>query len=188
MRFHDIQLADNFKLDFVEFHLSYTDLDFDLNNLPKRQLDFIVHAPELFENDHILDLVSDSEEYRQLSIKQLNRVINLTEKLSERFKPKNHVGIITNIGGFSIHDFKAKNQINNLYDIANESIARLTNPVGFKIWAQTMPPYPWHFGGQRFHNLFTNPDDIKKWCEKYGHEICLDISHTALYLLVEEKI
>ena len=161
VRFHDIQLADNFKLDFVEFHLSYTDLDFDLNNLPKRQLDFIVHAPELFENDHILDLVSDSEEYRQLSIKQLNRVINLTEKLAERFKPKNHVGIITNIGGFSIHDFKAKNQINNLYDIANESIARLTNPVGFKIWAQTMPPYPWHFGGQRFHNLFTNPDDIK---------------------------
>ena len=187
IRFHDINLINDFKFNFAEFHLSYTDLDFDLNKLPNIQLDFVVHAPELFENDHILDLVSDSEDYRRLSITHLNRVINLTEKLVDKFKPTNKVGIITNIGGFSIHNFRPKNQIKDLYILANKSLNELTNPNRYMIWPQTMPPYPWHFGGQRFHNLFTDPDDIIKWCKTFNQEICLDVSHTGLYLLVEEK-
>ena len=43
-----------------------------------------------------------------------------------------------------------------------------------------MPPLPWHFGGQRFHNLFINPDDIVSFCKQHSYRICLDISHAML--------
>ena len=50
----------------------------------------------------------------------------------------------------------------------------------YEIIIQTMPPFPWHFGGQRYHNLFINPSEIRDFCDKYDHRICLDISHTYL--------
>ena len=47
--------------------------------------DFLVHAPELFKNDHLLDLCSDDIKYRKLSIKYLQNVINKTIELKEYF-------------------------------------------------------------------------------------------------------
>jgi hypothetical protein len=41
---------------------------------------------------------------------------------------------------------------------------------------QTMPPLPWHFGGQRHHNLFVLKDEIINFCNKYDVRICFDIS------------
>jgi N-acetylneuraminate synthase len=43
-----------------------------------------------------------------------------------------------------------------------------------------MPPYPWHFGGQRYHNLFVTAEDIETFCELHGSRICLDVSHSQL--------
>jgi N-acetylneuraminate synthase len=43
-----------------------------------------------------------------------------------------------------------------------------------------MPPFPWHFGGQRYHNLFMDADDIVKFCSDNNTRICLDISHSKL--------
>ena len=43
-----------------------------------------------------------------------------------------------------------------------------------------MPPFPWHFGGQRYHNLFIQPGDIAQFCKEYGYRVCLDISHSQL--------
>ena len=43
-----------------------------------------------------------------------------------------------------------------------------------------MPPFPWHFGGQSYHNLFVDPDEIKAFCEKYGYRICYDTSHSMM--------
>ena len=43
-----------------------------------------------------------------------------------------------------------------------------------------MPPFPWHLGGQRFHNLFVDPTEIAKFCDSTGHNICLDISHSMM--------
>jgi N-acetylneuraminate synthase len=51
---------------------------------------------------------------------------------------------------------------------------------GVEIIPQTMPPYPWHFGGQRYHNLFMTAEDIEAFCSNHGYRICLDISHSAL--------
>ena len=43
-----------------------------------------------------------------------------------------------------------------------------------------MPPFPWHFGGQRFHNLFVEPAEIVAFCEELNLRICLDVSHSKL--------
>ena len=43
-----------------------------------------------------------------------------------------------------------------------------------------MAPFPWHFGGQRFQNLFVKAEDIVYWCNELNLRICLDTSHSAL--------
>ena len=43
-----------------------------------------------------------------------------------------------------------------------------------------MAPFPWHFGGQRFQNLFVASEEIVNWCEELNLRICLDVSHSSL--------
>ena len=43
-----------------------------------------------------------------------------------------------------------------------------------------MAPFPWHFGGQRYQNLFVKIDEIEKWCNELNIRMCFDVSHTML--------
>jgi sugar phosphate isomerase/epimerase len=43
-----------------------------------------------------------------------------------------------------------------------------------------MAPFPWHFGGQRFQNIFVNKEEIVEWCTRLNLRICLDVSHSLL--------
>ena len=43
-----------------------------------------------------------------------------------------------------------------------------------------MPPFPWHFGGQQFHNLFVDADSIVEFCRENNMRVCLDVSHSRL--------
>jgi sugar phosphate isomerase/epimerase len=65
------------------------------------------------------------------------------------------------------------------YKMINEALKEL-ELEGVEILPQTMPPFPWHFGGQRFHNLFVDPEEIVEFCKQYGFRTCLDISHSKL--------
>ena len=60
----------------VEFHLSFNDLDKNLNKYLDKEYDceFIVHAPELLKMI-TCDLCTDDLKYRQLSIKNLLKVV-----------------------------------------------------------------------------------------------------------------
>ena len=51
---------------------------------------------------------------------------------------------------------------------------------GVEIIPQTMPPFPWHFGGQRYQNLFINSEEIAEFCKHNSYRVCLDISHSKL--------
>ena len=51
---------------------------------------------------------------------------------------------------------------------------------GIELIPQTMAPFPWHFGGQRYQNLFVKADEIWFWCNKLGLRMCFDISHSRL--------
>jgi sugar phosphate isomerase/epimerase len=49
-----------------------------------------------------------------------------------------------------------------------------------EILPQTLPPFPWYFGGQLYLNLFVDPQDTAEFCRQYGYRLCLDISHSKL--------
>ncbi|MCP3388336.1 N-acetylneuraminate synthase family protein [Bradyrhizobium sp. CCGB12] len=167
--------------DFVEFHLSYRDLGIvDADFLGERyECGLIVHAPELFEGDHVLDLTTPDEAYRRRSIQEMQRVIAKTKALAQRFRKNGPTGIICNVGGFSSVRFLTAEERAAREVQLRSSVRDLTDPE-VEIWPQTMPPYPWHFGGQRYHNLFVSSSDILRSCQELGMKICFDTSHSQL--------
>ena len=164
---------------FVEFHLSYKDLD--LNNPIEGYNDFgySVHAPELFADDHLLDLASLDDEYRKKSISNLQRTIETARELRKHFNQKADPILIVNVGGWSQKGFLKKMEIQKKTEILKRSLSEI-DFTGVKLSVQTMPPYPWHFGGQQFHNLFVDPEFIDEFCSETGHKICLDVSHSMM--------
>ena len=184
VRYHDFnQLASICNCDLIEFHYSYKDLDLNPEtyldaNLAK-EMEYIVHAPELFENDHVLDLTSLDEEYRALSIKYMQKVIDVTASLKTLFPKTKKPAIITNVGGFSGNDFLSEAEKSKRYALLADSLSKLEYK-GTEVIAQTMPPYPWHFGGQQFHNLFLNAEEIVSFCQEHNFRICFDVSHSKL--------
>jgi sialic acid synthase SpsE/sugar phosphate isomerase/epimerase len=182
VRYHDFKgLMGKSNPDLLEFHLSYKDLEQDLASYfdQSYDLDLVVHSPELFAGDHLLDLCSLDEAYRQRSIAELQRVIDLTRQLKGFFRRSTRPCIVTNVGGFTIHEPLAKSQRDDRYEILQSSLSQL-NAEGVEIIPQTMPPFPWHFGGQRHHNLFVDPQDTAKFCEANHYRLCLDVSHSKL--------
>ena len=65
------------------------------------------------------------------------------------------------------------------YDTFQKSLD-LLDLDGVELIPQNMAPFPWHFGGQRYQNLFVHPEEILEYCKKYNLRICLDISHTSM--------
>ena len=64
--------------------------------MPEQQdIGLVVHAPELFAGDHTLDLCSVDEGYRDHSINQLQRVIDISRDLRSRFRCADPVLLVT---------------------------------------------------------------------------------------------
>lgn len=182
VRYHDYQaLSGLSNLKLIEFHLSYRDLELNPGDFisPSDHLDFVVHAPELFAGDHTLDLCSHDEQYREQSVRELQRVIDITRKLNAFFPSTETPSIVVNVGGFSEHDFVDSTEKQARYALLERSLTQLDR-TGVTLLAQTMPPFPWHFGGQRFHNLFVDPTEIADQSDKLGLGVCLDVSHSFL--------
>ena len=182
VRYHDFsRLLTMSNLKFVEFHLSYRDMEVDLNQFFKDtyELEFTVHCPELFANDHILDLCSLDESYRARSIEEVQRTIQVALELKKYFKKTECPFIVVNVGGHSQNSPLPTSERRRFYDLALESLSRL-DQEGVELIPQTMPPFPWHFGGQRFHNLFMDATEIVDFCQKNNYRVCLDISHSKL--------
>lgn len=190
VRYHDLRkMVAATNLDLVEFHLSYKDMEVDLGKSlggDRFDVDLVVHSPELFAGDHVMDLCSPDAQYRQRSIDELQRVIDITRSLAPHFTRAQRPPIIINAGGFSADGPIPVDQRPTMYDAIADALAGL-DKEGVEIIPQTMPPYPWHFGGQRYHNLFMTADDIAAFCAAHGYRICLDISHSALAANFEHK-
>jgi sialic acid synthase SpsE/sugar phosphate isomerase/epimerase len=181
-RYHDYQaLIEGMKIDFVEFHLSYHDLDVKLADYFSEPLSigFAVHSPELFAGDHILDLATDDADYLAHSISELKRTVAVADQLRQYFPATPKPALVLNAGGWTPQGFLPLESRAGLYDRVAAALAQVDlSPVQLAI--QTMPPFPWHFGGQSYHNLFIDPDEIAAFCEKTGHRICLDVSHSMM--------
>jgi sialic acid synthase SpsE/endonuclease IV len=183
VRYHDLKtIINKSNFDLLEFHLSYKDMELDPVQFLDPEgynLDLVIHSPELFAEEHIMDLCSEDLEYRSRSIAELQKVINITRKIKPYFKKANRPKIIINAGGSTQDGFISLDKRAEKYEMIANALNSLDSE-GVEIIPQTMPPFPWHFGGQRYHNLFMDADDIVKFCRQNNTRICLDISHSKL--------
>jgi N-acetylneuraminate synthase len=182
VRYHDFSaLTKNAPLDFVEIHFSYRDLEHEPSDYfdAPTTLGLVVHSPELFSGDHVMDLSSQDQGYRSRSIHELQRVIDRTRDLKCYFPETTKPLIVINAGGFTSDYFMPVDRRQEHYDRVASSLAKV-EAEGVEIIPQTMPPFPWHFGGQRYHNLFVDPKEIVDFCEAHGTRICFDVSHSKL--------
>lgn len=182
VRFHDINsLLENTKPDSVEFHMSFKDIKEDLSQFLEKEYDceYIVHAPELFEDDHLLDLCTPDEKYRNKSIVNLQRVIDKTLQMKKHFPKTLIPQIVVHCGGFTKDDILPIELRKGYYENLMDSVSKL-NLEGVELLPENMAPFPWLFGGQRYQNIFIDPDEIIEFCEKTGLKICQDISHSHL--------
>lgn len=182
VRYHDFKEYEHrIKPDFFEFHLSYSDMELRPDDFltGAYSCGFVVHAPELFAGSRLMDLASPDEAYRVESVRETQRVINITRDL-KRFFPKTHRPmIVANIGGFTMDAPLPDSVIQAYYERFAKSLTDL-DMAGVELIPQTMAPFPWHFGGQRYQNIFVKIDEIVAWCEKLKLRMCFDISHTLL--------
>jgi sialic acid synthase SpsE/sugar phosphate isomerase/epimerase len=182
VRYHDThRLLGLAHPDFVEFHLSYKDLDLDPADHLEGPYDagYAVHSPDLFANDHILDLATDDADHRRRSLVELARVAETARALGAHFTGGELPVLIVSVGGFTADRPLPAEARRPMY----ERVARCLDEVdlsGLRVTAQTMPPFPWLLGGQLHHNLFVDPDDSAWFCETFGARLCLDLSHTKL--------
>lgn len=182
VRYHDFnKYHELVRPDLYEFHLSYSDMDLNPADFLEGVYDcgFVVHAPELFQGSHLMDLATPDEEYRKFSIQQTQRVIDIARALKKYFPKEIRPQIVANIGGFSMDAPFAEETKIAYYDQFFTSLSTL-DTEGVEITPQTMAPFPWHFGGQRYQNIFVHVDEIVKYCKQYNLRMCFDVSHSML--------
>ena len=182
VRYHDF--ADYHRRitpDLFEFHLSYRDLSLaPAPFLARTECSrLVVHAPELFENSELLDLVADDPAYRQRSIDNLQRVVDATMQIADFFPAADARLIVANIGGFSADQPRPLAMRGELYERFHESCARI-DFAETELIPQNMAPFPWHFGGQRHQNIFMMPDELAELARNHGLRLCLDLSHLQM--------
>jgi N-acetylneuraminate synthase len=182
VRYHDFrEYSARIQPDLWEFHLSYSDMELN----PQDYLDgpytagFVLHAPELFSGSRLMDLATPDDSYRSQSIKETQRVIDITRNLKKFFPNTSRPLIVANIGGFTMDAPISASEIQGYYERFAKSLQDL-DMFGVELIPQTMAPFPWHFGGQRFQNIFVKIDEILEWCSKLNLRMCFDISHTRL--------
>lgn len=182
VRYHDFaKLNGMCSPDLWEFHLSYSDMDLDVSDFLEGTYSagFVVHAPELFKDSMLMDLATEDSEYLEQSLVETQRVIDITRALKKYFPSTERPKIVANIGGFSMDAPVDLSLRSKLYEIFAESLARL-DLDGVELIPQNMAPFPWHFGGQRYQNLFMDAVEISDICRKLDTRICLDVSHAKM--------
>ena len=182
VRYHDFKkYNDIITPDLYEFHLSYSDMDLNPEDFLEGEYDcrFVVHAPELFKGSHLMDLTTPDIEYRKYSLEETQKVINITRGLKKYFPKEIKPMIVANVGGFSMDAPIPKDKIQGYYEQFASSLSML-DTEGVELIPQTMAPFPWHFGGQRYQNIFVHIDEIEKYCNAFNIRMCFDVSHSML--------
>lgn len=182
VRYHDFsEYQAKIRPNIYEFHLSYSDMDLNIDDFLQGTYDagFVVHAPELFSESRLMDLASPDPSYREFSVRETQRVIDITRCLKKYFPSTDRPMIVANIGGFTMDALLEQDQLTSYYERFSNSLSDL-DLEGVELIPQTMAPFPWHFGGQRYQNLFLHADEIVEWCNRLDLRMCFDISHSRL--------
>ncbi|HSO68282.1 MAG TPA: N-acetylneuraminate synthase family protein, partial [Arachnia sp.] len=182
VRYHDYaKLIEGTNPDFLEFHFSYKDVELDIDEIFTHRLPmaFTCHTPDLYAGDFIINLASPHEAVWERSIRETQRVIDITRGLTRYFTCDEAPVVIATMGGFTADGFVDASERPAMYARIAQAIERL-DTTDVRLTAQTLPPFPWLMGGQQFHNLFMGLADTVDFCEQYGQRLTLDISHSKL--------
>jgi N-acetylneuraminate synthase len=185
VRFHDYKyLLEVSNPDFVEFHLTYQDVNLDIDKALEQQklrrphLGVTVHAPDIFEDDHLLDIASLNKQHLQESVRHLQRTVNITKKIKTYFNV-GRVKLILSSGCMTTDRFIKEKYKPICYKQVADIVGDLQDD-DVEIIMQTLPPFPWYFGGQYYLSVFTQPEEIATFCSKYNIGLCFDTSHAQM--------
>lgn len=180
-RFSDFLEIVKLKPDFVEFHFS--DVDPDYNFSPKKKFPFpcVIHLPE-FWHGHLIDIASIKNENQVLSLNEsrevLQTIIRKSEHFFEYFDNKENIFIL-HPGGMSFDiDYPENNK--HRMEALLESLSQIVTNNS-EILVENLPPFPWYLGGQWNSNIFMDTNEIAKFCHITGRKICFDTSHSKLF-------
>ena len=174
VRFNDYQDVLKYQPRLLEFHFTDKDLD-----EPYPGGDFegelVVHAPEFWSN-HLVDLCTFDQVYRQKSIDLIQKSIDVTREMAPHFqgKPK----VVVHPGAASL-DEPIKDAA-GLYANLRSSVESLEY-AGVELLLENLPPHPWYFGGQWLTNAFMDAYEIKEFLDSMDLKMCYDTSHHKLY-------
>lgn len=178
VRFSDIDAHDWGDPDLFEFRVNGADLEqsFDLGEYDKG---LGVHAPEQKGHD-IVDISARNEPTRKRAVDVMQRVVDRTrEGIAPHFPADEAPQVIIHPGGIT-RDHMDREAVPELNDALATSLRELDDD-GVELLVENMPPLPWIFGGQQYHNNFMAADEIADFCERTGARICYDTSHAKLW-------
>jgi N-acetylneuraminate synthase len=179
VRYRDCAAVAAWGPDLLEFHL--TDYDLDHGAPPDLPLPgrLALHAPEYYAG-MLLDLCALDEPARQASVQVMRRSLAVARELRGRFpEHQGLVPVIVHPGGMSYEE-PALDPAALLANLGR-SLDDLAAEPGVEILLENMPPFPWYFGGQWFHNVFVAPEEIAAFLTERGRRLCWDLSHAQLY-------
>lgn len=177
VRFGDIDRHDWGDPDVFEFRINGADLDrqFDIAVRDKR---LGIHAPE--QKGHaVVDLSARDETARMQAVDIMQQVIDtVRDDIKPAFASESPY-IVIHPGGITEHT-QALDAIPDMNEALRTSMTELDD-AGVTLLLENMPPLPWIFGGQQFHNNFMAADEISGFCEDTGIGLCYDTSHAKLW-------
>ncbi len=119
---------------------------------------FVVHAPELFAGSKLMDLATPDEDLRRYSLEQTQAVIDITRGAEEVLSRRPRARRSSPISAASPWTTPpvAGRRRRSCYRRFSASLCRL-DMTGVEPIPQTMAPFPWHFGGQRYQQPLHLP-------------------------------
>lgn len=178
-RMSDIDTLLPLRSDFVEIHLSDSDVNDDRTGTKNYDIDLVIHGPE-YNGELLLDLSSRDKKIRKQTVDFFNKTLDHGRHLKKHFRNCNDdVKVVIHPGGMNMERplLEYTKELNaNLLDSLSKLDAR-----GFELLVENMPGSPWYFGGTWHHANFMDAKEIVHFSKKTGYGIVFDTSHAALY-------
>ncbi len=183
VRFSDVDAYDWGDPDIFEFRINGADLEqeFELDTYDK---ELGIHAPEQ-KGHNVVDLSARDETIRQEAVEIMQRVIDKVRDEVKPHFPTEEPPIVIHPGGITEHEMDLE-AVPEMNDALERSMAELDDD-GVQLLLENMPPLPWIYGGQQYHNNFMDADEIAEFCERTGLRICYDTSHAKLWCNYADK-
>ena len=174
----DLTRIDVSRFDFLEFHLSDRDLERPIEIEGSYPHQVAIHVPE-YSGSVLVDFTSRNPDFRDISRVTLEKAISKARELRRHFPAMKDIPIpvIVHPGGMTrdIPLRDAAGMLDRLVDAFKDA-----DYDGVTILLENMPPRPWYFGGQWFHNVFVRAEEVAQFAARTGKGICFDVSHAAL--------